>query len=78
VFEDDQLAQYTYQRLIKISEHVVDEREQIVWIFDLNGKIMQLASKKILDSLHKIIDTVQKYFPALLYRYATTHVDSYL
>lgn len=69
MFDDDQLARYTYQRLIHISERVLEEKEQIVWIIDLNGKIMQLASKKILDALQKIIENVQKYFPGMLYRY---------
>jgi hypothetical protein len=76
VLEDDQLVHYTSQRLLRISEHVIEEREQIIWIIDLNGKIMQLASKKILDCLQKIIATVQKYFPELLYRYPNPNVDS--
>jgi carbon monoxide dehydrogenase subunit G len=47
---------------------MLDEREQIVWIVDLGGKIMQLASKKILDALQKIIANAQKYFPDILHR----------
>jgi hypothetical protein len=37
-----------------------------VWIVDLSGKIMQLASKRILDWIEKIINNSQKYFPDLL------------
>jgi hypothetical protein len=37
-----------------------------VWIVDLSGKIMQLASKRILDWIEKIINNSQKYFPNLL------------
>lgn len=76
VFEDDELVHYTSQRLLHLSEEVLGEREQLVWIIDLNGKIMQLASKKLLDSLQKIIATAQKYFPELLSRYASTHLAS--
>lgn len=59
---------YTSQRLLRISEEVVGEKEQVIWIIDLSGKIMQLASKKILDFLQKIITNLQTYFPELLYR----------
>lgn len=68
MFEEDELVHYTSQRLIKISEHIIEEKEQLIWIIDLNGKIMQLASKKILDLLHKIILTLQRYFPDILHR----------
>jgi len=37
-----------------------------VWIVDLSGKIMQLASKRILDWIEKIIVNAQKYFPNML------------
>lgn len=68
VLEDDELVHYTSQRLLRISEEVVGEKEQVIWIIDLSGKIMQLASKKILDFLQKIIANLQTYFPELLYR----------
>ena len=35
-------------------------------MIDLNGKIMQLASKKILEDLKKIIHIAEKYFPHML------------
>jgi|LakMenE01Jun11ns_1017448.scaffolds.fasta_scaffold9609631_1 hypothetical protein len=69
VLEDEDLVGYMNQRLIYLSEKIVAEKEQIVWIIDLNGKIMQLASKKILESLQKIIVNLQRFFPELLYRY---------
>lgn len=45
---------------------MLEEREQVVWIVDLSGKIMQLASKRILDSVYKIVANLQKYFPDML------------
>lgn len=76
VFEDDELVHYTSQRLLHLSEQVLAEREQLVWIIDLNGKIMQLASKRLLDSLQKIIAVAHKHFPGLLSRYASPHLAS--
>lgn len=55
--------------MIELSETKLEERDQVVWIVDLGGRIMQLASKKILDQISKIIDNLQKYFPEMLYRY---------
>lgn len=78
MFEEDELVHYTSQRLIKISEHIIEEKEQLIWIIDLNGKIMQLASKKILDLLHKIILTLQRYFPDILHRWAFHYIDLFL
>lgn len=34
------------QRLLFLSEHILHQKEKVIWIIDLNGKIMQLASKK--------------------------------
>jgi hypothetical protein len=67
VFEEDELAAYLSQRLISLSERL-EEKEQLVWIVDLSGKIMQLASKKILDALSKIILNLQRYFPNILHK----------
>jgi len=60
---------YTNQRLIHLAEEVLGEGEQVVWIFDLNGKLMQLASKKILEAVKVAIDNAVKYFPLMLHRY---------
>jgi hypothetical protein len=67
VFEEDELAAYLSQRLIRLSERL-EEKEQLVWIVDLSGKIMQLASKKILDALSKIILNLQRFFPNILHK----------
>lgn len=56
--------------MIEMSETRLEERDQVVWIVDLGGKIMQLASKKIIDLITKIIDNMQLYFPEMLYRYS--------
>ena len=63
------------QRMLKLSEEVLEEKDQVIWIVDLNGKIMQLASKKILELLSKIIKNLQTYFPDILYRYFSIYLD---
>ena len=60
---------YFNQRMLGIVEQVLEERDQIIWIIDLSGKIMQLASKKILEALDKIIANLNHFFPDVLYRY---------
>lgn len=67
-FDDDTFIAYTFQRLLHLSEKVLKEKEQIIWIFDLSGKIMQLASKKTYGILERIILGAQKYFPGILYK----------
>lgn len=67
--DDDTIIAYTFQRLLYLSEKVLKEKEQVIWIIDLSGKIMQLASKKTYSILEKIIRGSQKYFPGLLRRY---------
>ncbi len=32
--------------MLYLSENVLQDKEKLIWIFDLSGKIMQLASKK--------------------------------
>ena len=59
---------YFNQRMLELSEKHLYEKDQVIWIVDLSGKIMQLASKKMIDTLHKIIDNLQNYFPDILYR----------
>lgn len=44
--DEEEIIGYTMQRLLHLNEHVVKGKERVVWIFDLAGKIMQLASKK--------------------------------
>lgn len=44
--DDDILYAYTMQRLLFLSEHILHQKEKVIWIIDLSGKIMQLASKK--------------------------------
>lgn len=66
ILDEDSLVGYFNQRLLHISERVLNEKEQVIWVFDLQGKIMQLASKKTLSLLEKIIENVQKYFPEIL------------
>jgi hypothetical protein len=34
------------QRMLCLTENVLKDKEKVIWIFDLSGKIMQLASKK--------------------------------
>lgn len=68
LFEEDELVSYVNQRMIDLSENRLDEKDQIIWIIDLNGKIMQLASKKVIEQLIKIIQNLQTYFPDILYR----------
>lgn len=65
-FEEDELAHYINQRMLHITERIIKEKEQIIWILDFTGKIMQLASKKMLDVLARIIRNLQTYFPELL------------
>lgn len=66
--EDDILLGYTMQRLVFLSEHVLQQKEKVIWIIDLAGKIMQLASKKTYVLLDKIVAYSQKYFPGLLHK----------
>lgn len=68
IIEYDEIANYTYQRLIALAEEELGQEEQIVWVIDLAGKIMQLGSKKVIDVLTAIITTANKYFPLLLHR----------
>ena len=67
-FDDDALIAYTFQRLLYLSENVLKEKEQVIWILDLSGKIMQLASKKTYAIVEKIILGAQKYFAGMLYK----------
>lgn len=46
IVDDEVLISYIMQRLIFLSEHVLGQKERVVWVIDLAGKIMQLASKK--------------------------------
>jgi hypothetical protein len=68
MIDDDALVGYTFQRLLHINEQVLKEKEAVIWIVDLTGKIMQLASKRVYNSLEKIIVNAQKYFPGLLHK----------
>lgn len=43
------------QRMLFLSEKVLKEKEQVVWVVDLSGKIMQLASKRIYALLYKFL-----------------------
>ena len=52
-----------------MAEEVLGEGEQIVWVIDLSGKLMQLASKKILEAVQVVIGNATKYFPLMLNRY---------
>ena len=45
--EEEMLLPYTMQRLLFLSEQVLHQKESVIWIIDLAGKIMQLASKKV-------------------------------
>ena len=74
LFEEDELVSYINQRMLDLSEHHLEEKDQIIWIIDLSGKIMQLASKKIIEQLGKVIYNLQTYFPDILYRYLTLHI----
>ena len=69
VFEDDELVGYTMQRLLELSEEILEEQEQVIWIVDLGGKIMQLAGKRNLEWVSRIVTLAQRFFPLMLYRY---------
>lgn len=56
------------QRLIHIAEHVLEEKQKVIWVIDVGGKIMQLASKKNYVLLEKIVNHSQKYFPGILHK----------
>jgi hypothetical protein len=43
------------QRLCQLAEEYLGDRQQVVWIVDLNGKILHLASKKNMELLQTII-----------------------
>ena len=68
MFDDEEMIAFFNQRMLQLSEGVLEEKDQVIWIIDLNGKIMQLASKKILDLLGKIVKNLQTFFPDILYR----------
>ena len=68
IIDYDEMINYTYQRLLVLAEELLAKDEQVIWVIDLAGKIMQLASKKILDALTSIITTAQHYFPLLLHK----------
>jgi hypothetical protein len=68
VMDHEDLVNYTYQRLIELAEEVLGVSEQVIWVIDLEGKIMQLASKKILDALAVIIANAEKFFPLMLHK----------
>lgn len=51
IIDDDALIGYIFQRLIYLSDHILHEKEQVIWIIDLSGKIMQLATKKVYNWL---------------------------
>jgi hypothetical protein len=74
VVDDEEFIAYVYQRMLHISEHVLKEKEQVIWIIDLAGKIMQLASKRTYKLLEKIIPNLQKYFPGILAKYPSSYV----
>ncbi len=67
VLSEDEMVGYMNQRLIYLAEKVLREDEQVVLIVDLSGKIMQLASKKILDALERVISNASKFFPLMLH-----------
>ena len=64
IIDYDELVNYTDQRLLFLAEELLAKDEQVIWVIDIGGKIMQLASKKILDALTSIITTAQHYFPS--------------
>lgn len=68
VIDEEQFVSYINQRLCQLAEEIVGDK-QVIWIIDLNGKIMQLASKKNMELLNVIIGNASKYFPHLLHRY---------
>lgn len=69
VVDDEEFVGYLYQRMLYISECVLKEKEQVVWVIDLAGKIMQLASKRTYGLLEKVVPMLQRYFPGMLAKY---------
>lgn len=68
ILDEEGLVGYFNQRMLQISEKVLEEKEKVVWVIDLQGKIMQLASRKVLNTLTKVLDNLQKYFPEILHK----------
>ena len=60
------MVAYINQRMVHLAEEVLGEGEQIVWVVDLSGKLMQLASKKIIEAVQVVIGNATKYFPMML------------
>ena len=76
VLDEVELVAYMNQRLLQLSERVLGEQDQLVWVVDLGGKIMQLASKKMLEALHQLISNATTFFPNMLYKYFSPHPGS--
>ena len=66
IMDEETFINYTISRLYHISEQVLQQKQTVVWIFDLTGKIMQLASKKVINILKKILEVSIKYFPGMV------------
>lgn len=67
--DDDQFVGYTFQRLLHISENVLQDGQKVIWVIDLSGKILQLACKKTYNIVDRVVKHVQNYFPGMLHRY---------
>ena len=68
MLDEEQIFGYIMQRLLYLAEHALKDKERVVWVIDLSGKIMQLASKKNNNIVEKIVKNAQKYFPGLLHK----------
>jgi hypothetical protein len=47
IIDDDALIGYIFQRLIYLNDYLLHSKNKVIWILDLSGKIMQLATQKV-------------------------------
>lgn len=66
ILDDEAFYAYMCQRMLSISEKILKEKEKVIWIIDLSGKIMQLASKRVYSLIDKFIPMLEKFFPEML------------
>lgn len=78
IVTDEQFVGYINQRMLHLSQSVLKEKEQVIWIIDLAGPILQLASKKVYLIIEKITINLQKYFPHILHKYPSSNSGSTL
>ena len=71
--DEDTFVTYCSERMLNLTEEIMREKERLVWVFDLSGKIMQLASKKVYGILARVIRNVTDHFPRVLEKYISSY-----